>query len=113
MPQITDLLAWIGTDEDGPDDEGVPIVRTLHGPMLLMGASAEIVQSWRPLAQKVADVTGRSIRLVRCTALEVVEVLEPREERPEGEMMEYFVPVVRQWSTEGDRADATIQESDR
>lgn len=77
MPRITELYAYVMADTD-EDDEGVP---AFEGPggvfMPMMGADMERANQLRELAQDFADSAGKPIKLIRSTAIEVVETLEP------------------------------------
>lgn len=84
MPRIEELYAYVIADT-GPDDEGVPGFLAAGGMMLpLMGADMEIAMLLRPRAQMIATETGKPVRLVRSTGLEVVETVEPEKATPRG-----------------------------
>lgn len=76
MPAITELYAWV-MEDTGPDDEGVPAFAHGDALMPMMGADMERAMCLRPQAVLTAKAFGKPIRLVRSTALEVVEVIEP------------------------------------
>ena len=81
MPKIERL--WVYVQEDtGPNDEGmvtsmghVPGVG--HMPMPLMGSDDARIATSRPVAQAVADATGKPIKLISFSVRTEVEVLQP------------------------------------
>jgi len=81
MPRITQMLVYVLADKD-EDDEGVPSIHTAMGAMPLLGADEDRVRSLRPYAQKLANLSGKPVRLVRFTQLEEVEVITPTSEEP-------------------------------
>lgn len=78
MPQITELYAWVMADT-GPDDEGIPaFTDPLTGYwMPMMGADLERAESLRPQAEEFARATGKPVKLIRSTSIEVVETVDP------------------------------------
>ena len=79
MPKIEQLFAYV-VEDSGPDDEGVPAFLGPNGDwMPLMGADRERADSLRSLAQRIADLHGKPIKLIRSTGIEVVAVIEPDE----------------------------------
>lgn len=77
MVTIDEMFAFVSDD---PDGEGVCAVHTATGWMPLMGADLARVESLRPIAQAIADQTGRRIRIVRFTTREEVGTIVPAEE---------------------------------
>jgi len=78
MPKITELYAYVAEDT-GPDDEGVPaFAQPSTGYwMPMMGADMERAEQLRTMAEDMARATGKPIKLIRSTGIEVVEVIEP------------------------------------
>lgn len=80
MPKIEQLYAWVIADS-GPDDEGIP---TFTSPVMpgmalpMMGADLHRATSMREIAQQAANAKGKSIKLIRSTDIELVEILEPQ-----------------------------------
>lgn len=76
-PRVTELYAYVAADAD-PDDEGVPAFLNADGQwMPMMGADLDRARSLRPMASAMARASGKPIKLVRATGLEVVEVIDP------------------------------------
>lgn len=79
MPKITELYAFVVADT-GPDDEGVPAFQSPGGTLMpMIGADMERAASLRPMAQQMADILGKRVKLIRSTGIEVVEVIQPSE----------------------------------
>lgn len=76
MPQVTELYAYVMADTD-EDDEGVPGFSDGQWLLPMMGADRERAESLRFIAEKMANDTGKPIKLVRSTGLEVVGTIEP------------------------------------
>lgn len=79
MPKITELYAYVVPDKD-EDDEGVPALLgsdKMYYP--LMGADFKRAESLLRWAQQVANETGKTLKLVRSTGLEVIKTIEPEE----------------------------------
>lgn len=62
MPRIEKMFAFIA--EEKPGDEGVIGAVTPQGWLPLVGADMARVESLRPLAQRIARVTGKPVKLV-------------------------------------------------
>ena len=77
MPKITELYAYVVADS-GPDDEGVPAFMAGDTYMPMMGADMERAEQLRGRVQALADVYGKSVKLIRSTGIEVVETIEPQ-----------------------------------
>lgn len=77
MPRVTEIYAYITSDAD-EDDEGIPAFQSASGMwMPMVGADMERADQLREIAQEFADETGKRVKLIRSTGLEVVETLEP------------------------------------
>lgn len=74
MPQkITQMMAWICTEPDG--QEGIPAIASGMGPLPLIGADVERIESMRPYAEQLA-ASGMPVKLVRFSQIEIVEELK-------------------------------------
>jgi hypothetical protein len=60
--RIERLYAWIATEPNG--DEGVPAVSSSLGPVPLIGADRDRIESFREHARYVQRQLGCSVRLV-------------------------------------------------
>ncbi len=78
MPKIDELFAFIAEDT-GPDDEGVAATfLPRFGVWIpLVGADMDRMKSLIPEAQRIAQVSGKSIKLVRFSQRTELEVIEP------------------------------------
>jgi hypothetical protein len=78
MPRITELYAWVVADTN-PDDEGIPafIDPVSRMWMPLMGADIERAMMLRPQAVRIAEATGKTVRLVRSVSIEQVDAVAP------------------------------------
>jgi hypothetical protein len=77
MPKIEELYAYVLADKD-ENDEGVPAVRLGDTILPLMGADMErMVGRLREVAQSEANRTGKEIKLIKSTGIEVVETIRP------------------------------------
>jgi hypothetical protein len=75
MKLIEEMFAFVS--EDG-DCEGVVALQGRDGMwMPLVGADMARVDSIRVVAQKIANSTGRRLRLLRFTVRHELEVIEP------------------------------------
>lgn len=82
MPKIDRLWAFVQEDT-GPDDEGVlaaagaisGLGRSVTLP--LIGADMERINSLRPIAQQIADATGKPVKLLTFSVRTEVAVLVP------------------------------------
>lgn len=80
MPKITRLYCFaVYTDDD--DDEGVPAIMGIAGPMPLMGADTERIESLLPQAQLVADELNKPLRIYVFTNKEQVGEVTPRQHK--------------------------------
>lgn len=83
MPVIDRMYAFVQEDT-GPDDEGVisapaAVHGPFHGPvpMPLVGADQGRVANLRPVAQSIADATGKPVKVLMFSVRTEVEVLMP------------------------------------
>ncbi|GAJ00133.1 unnamed protein product [marine sediment metagenome] len=73
MPRIDKMFAFIA--ENNGNDEGVIGAVTPQGWMPLVGADMARVESLRPIAQRVARVTGKPVKLVVFNTRRELEVI--------------------------------------
>jgi hypothetical protein len=78
MPRIEELFAFVIQDGPTADDEGVPAEWIGAAWFPLMGADIARVESLMPLAQGLADKTGKSLRILKSVKLEQVGEIHPR-----------------------------------
>ncbi len=71
--KITEMWAWVCTEPDG--GEGIPALDSHMGPLPMVGADAERIQSLRPHAVKAAQQLKLPVKLVRFHQMEVIEHL--------------------------------------
>ncbi len=83
MPVIERMYAFVQEDT-GPDDEGIiSAPAAIHGrfhprvPMPLVGADQGRVESLQPIAQRVADATGKPVKVLMFSVRTEVAVLMP------------------------------------
>ncbi len=77
MPRIEHLYAYVVADKN-EDDEGVPAFMDSGGFwMPLMGADRMRADSIKHQAQLLANKSGKPIKLIRSTGIEIVEVINP------------------------------------
>jgi hypothetical protein len=76
---IETLFAWLQLDEEG--NEGVAAFCADNQWYPMIGADWERVRSLRPMAERIARLTGRPMRLVRFRVREEVETLGIEVER--------------------------------
>ena len=76
MPKVTELYAYVVADTD-EDDEGVPAFSEGKWLLPMMGADMERARSLRSVVEELATSSGKPIKLVRSTGLELVETIEP------------------------------------
>lgn len=72
MPKIEVIYAFISIDE-GPEDEGIVAARMGDAWMPLVGADEDRIESLKPLAIDIAQVTGKRIVLARFSNREDLE----------------------------------------
>jgi hypothetical protein len=76
-PRIVELYAYVMADAD-EDDEGVPAFLDVGGRwMPMMGTDLERAEQLRATAEMLAALSGKPIKLVRSTGLELVDTIEP------------------------------------
>jgi hypothetical protein len=77
---IETIFAFVLRDDDGT--EGIPA--TLVGPMQmpLVGADMDRVASLEPIAQQLANASGKTIELVQFTTREHLKTIEPNRSNP-------------------------------
>lgn len=73
--KIDEMFAWICTEPDG--GEGIPAFNGPMGPMPMIGADKDRIESLRPYALAVAHEMGLPVKLVRFYGQQVIEKIEP------------------------------------
>ncbi len=83
MPKIERMYAFVQEDT-GPDDEEVisapgRVLGPFHGPVPvpLVGADQGRVETLRPVAQRIADATGKPVKVLMFSVRTEVAVLMP------------------------------------
>ncbi len=77
MPKITEMYAFVCADKD-ENDEGIIGALMPNGMWVpLVGADPARAESLRPIAQKIATIGGKPVRLMRFTGASVMQVIEP------------------------------------
>ena len=71
----TDLYAWMADDQNGPGVAGIVAVMGKWGPTPMVMVGEEFARGVKPLVQDLAEQSGVTIRLVRYTAVEEIEVV--------------------------------------
>lgn len=79
MPKITEMFCF-AVDDSGEKDEGVPAFESGRMMWPLMGADLTRVESLMPIAQKIADETGKPIRIYKFSRREQIGEISPRRE---------------------------------
>lgn len=80
MPKIEQMYAFV-CEDSGPDDEGVIAIQTPPGNdgttlwLPLVGADMARVESLRSIAQGIGRQIGKTVKLVRFTNREDVEII--------------------------------------
>lgn len=74
--KITELFAFICTDENG--DDGIPAMHLMGIAMPLVGADLKRVESLRVHGQQAANNTQRPVRIAVFRSMEIIETLEPQ-----------------------------------
>ena len=62
MPRIERIFAFIA--EENPQDEGIVAMKMGAAWMPLVGADMARVESLRPIAEDIAKVTGKTVKLI-------------------------------------------------
>lgn len=73
--RIDQMYAFVATDKDGT--EGIVGAATANGWMPLVGADMERVDQLRPLVKEIAKATNVTVRLLRFSVREELEVITP------------------------------------
>ena len=78
MKRIDEMFVFVAEDDDS---EGITaFVHPQTGMAFpLVAADAERVDSMRPIAQNIASMSGKSIKLIKFSVREELETLEPQE----------------------------------
>ncbi len=76
MPKIEVMYAFVAVEKE-PDDEGVAAVRFGDVWMPLVGADMARVEALKPLAQKLVNLTGKKITIIKFTNRETIETFTP------------------------------------
>lgn len=76
MPRITELYAYVMADTD-EDDEGVPGFSSGDWLLPMMGADLARAESLREIAQKMANDSGKPVKLIRSTDIETIDTIQP------------------------------------
>jgi hypothetical protein len=76
MPRVTEMYAFVMSDTE-PDDEGIPAIPL--GPLMMpmTGADMNRVASLMPHAQKIANRSGKQLRIMRFTGIEKIGEINP------------------------------------
>lgn len=77
---IDTVFVFVIRDDDGT--EGIPAVLLGGGQMPLVGADLDRVASLEPLAQQLANASGKTIHLIQFTNREEVRAIEPNRAKP-------------------------------
>lgn len=81
MPKITEMWAWVLAD-GSPDNEGVPTMKaSVNGvstAVPAMGADFTRAAALRSFAQHVANKSNQSLKLIKCSQVEIVEWVYPK-----------------------------------
>lgn len=75
MPKVDEMFAFI-VEDSGPEDEGIIGMETACGWLPLVGADMKRVGSLRPIAQGISAQLGKTVKLIRFTGREELEVIE-------------------------------------
>ena len=75
MPKIEQIFAFISLDE-GPEDEGVIAWKIGDSWIPLVGADMARIDSLRPMAKKIAEITGKRIVLSKFSRREDLEEIQ-------------------------------------
>lgn len=80
--KIESMSAFIAEESDG--DEGLTAFFTPEGWLPMVAADEDRVQSLMPMAQMIANQTGRAVTLVRFSVRENLTTLHPKLSTPPG-----------------------------
>lgn len=76
MPLIEEMYAFISYDKDDKD-EGICAFHSGYGVwMPMVGADMKRVESLKPIAKQIANMTGKRIKICKFSAREVIETIE-------------------------------------
>jgi hypothetical protein len=76
MPLIEEMYAFISYDKDD-NDEGICAFNTgFNTWMPMVGADMARVESLKPVAQQIANMTGKKIKICKFSTREVLEIIE-------------------------------------
>ena len=76
MPRIEEMYAFVAEDS-GPDDEGVVAMSVRNVMLPLVGADMKRVESLRPIAKRIAQSTGKPIKLLHFVTRQELETIQP------------------------------------
>lgn len=81
--KITEMYAFVVVEADG--GEGVPAFAAPNGLMMpLMGADLERIDDLTPVAQGIANATGRPMKILKFTGMEQIGHVTPKPVEPRG-----------------------------
>lgn len=72
--RIDQIWAFVSVDEKG--DEGLCAFQSSMGWTPLIAADEARLESLRPVAQRIADASGKPIRLLKFSTREIVEEIQ-------------------------------------
>jgi hypothetical protein len=78
MQRVEEIYVWVSENPPPADEEGI-VAGFVPGTgwISLTGVRLSNMERLRPLAQQIAQQTGRRLRLLRLTLTEELEVIEP------------------------------------
>lgn len=77
MPKIKELYAYVIADKD-ENDEGIPAIQIGDKVLPLMGGDMSRMRGrLKEIAQAEANQTGKEVKLIKSTGIEVVEIIRP------------------------------------
>lgn len=76
--RITEMFAFVMVDP-ADNSEGICGMATDSGWVPMVGADTARVESLMPLAQKIADATGRPIEVLRFSNRDTITTITPKE----------------------------------
>jgi hypothetical protein len=77
MPKINEMYAFVSED-NGPDDEGVVAQKFGDVWLPMVGANMDRAEALKSLARIAVKATGKTIKLLRFTNREELEIIEPK-----------------------------------
>lgn len=78
MPKITEMFCFAIDDKDA-NDEGVPAFDSGVMTLPMMGADLRRVEQLTPIAQRLADASGKPIRIYKFSVKEQIGEISPRQ----------------------------------